>query len=113
MFTSWQNNDQTQAGKVATDDAVAEMFAEAYETDQFGRNPWDGPVCAGSKTAKTCVFQGKFDDTRTITMAVEKQGGEWMVTGVVFEPPPSTTTSSTTTTTLAPTATTKRHGKPT
>ncbi len=57
LFAAWQNNDRTSAAKAASSDAVAQMFAQAYQPGTGGANPWGGPTCGAAAGSEFCTWK--------------------------------------------------------
>ena len=53
LFVAWQNNDQGAAGKVASAQAVSQMFAQVYKP------PWTFAKCDPAAGSLYCTWNGQ------------------------------------------------------
>jgi hypothetical protein len=82
LFTSWQNNNRTDAANVASADAVTQMFAQVYPA----KGPYTFSNCDPAAGSLYCTWNGQ--DGATIQMAVRTLTGGLpiQVQSVTFAP---------------------------
>jgi len=77
LYSAWKANDRTAAGRVASREAVDEIFAVAYQPIQTNSGPQDPYTkvqpCEGAAGSAICTW--KAQDGATISMQVRNTTG--------------------------------------
>jgi hypothetical protein len=82
LFASWQNNNQTTAANVASAEAVAQMFAQAYPA----KGPYTFSNCNPGAGSLYCTWNGQNGATLQMQVRTLTGGLPIQVQGVTFSP---------------------------
>jgi hypothetical protein len=82
LFASWQNNNRTDAAKVASADAVTQMFSQAYPA----KGPYSFSKCDPAAGSLYCTWNGQNGATIQMTVRTLTGGLPIQVQSVTFSP---------------------------